>query len=39
MKTQGFVTLVALALAGGCAAAQAADSDIERGKYLVTLGG
>ncbi len=38
MKIQRLVTLVALALAGGCAAAQAADSEIERGKYLVTLG-
>jgi mono/diheme cytochrome c family protein len=39
MKSQRFVTFVALALAGRCVAAQAADSDIERGKYLVTLGG
>jgi mono/diheme cytochrome c family protein len=39
MKSQRFVTFVALALAGGCVAAQAAEPDIERGKYLVTLGG
>jgi mono/diheme cytochrome c family protein len=39
MKIQRLVSLVAVALAGGCAAAQAADSEIERGKYLVTLSG
>jgi mono/diheme cytochrome c family protein len=39
MKIQRFLTLTAVALASGCAAAQAADSEIARGKYLVTLAG
>jgi mono/diheme cytochrome c family protein len=37
MKIQRSITL-AVMLAGGCAEALAADSEVERGKYLVTLG-
>jgi mono/diheme cytochrome c family protein len=37
MKIQRSITL-AIMPAGGCAEALAADSEVERGKYLVTLG-
>lgn len=39
MKIHRLITLAALILAGGCAAALAADSQVERGKYLVTIAG
>lgn len=39
MKIHRLITLVAIMLAGGRAAAFAADSQIERGKYLVTIAG